>query len=127
VRSLREAARFEVETDLGVVDHGLNVTAKLALYRIVQEALSNARRYSGELRARVRLFLEDGTVVAEISDEGRGFLHSPAVESGGGLGLVGMKERAAMVGGRLTIESEPGEGTRVRVTVPTLAPERHDG
>jgi signal transduction histidine kinase len=38
-----------------------------------------------------------------------------------------MKERAAMVGGRLTIESEPGEGTRVRVTVPTLAPERHDG
>lgn len=127
VRSLREAASFEVETDLGVVDHALNVTAKLALYRIVQEALSNARRYSGEQRARVRLFLEDGTVVAEISDEGRGFLRSHAVESGGGLGLVGMRERAAMVGGRLTIESEPGEGTTVRVTVPASAPERHDG
>jgi two-component system sensor histidine kinase UhpB len=128
VRSLREAARFEVDTDLGAVDHALNVTAKLALYRIVQEALSNARRYSGEQRARVRLFMEDGTVVAEIADEGRGFLHSQAVESGGGLGLVGMKERAAMVGGRLTIESEPGEGTTVRVTVPAaLAAERHDG
>jgi two-component system, LuxR family, sensor kinase FixL len=128
VRSLREAAHFEVDTDLGAVDHALNVTAKLALYRIVQEALSNARRYSGEQRARVRLFMEDGTVVAEITDVGRGFLHSQAVESGGGLGLVGMKERAAMVGGRLTIETEPGEGTTVRATVPAaLAAERHDG
>jgi PAS domain S-box-containing protein len=127
VRSLREAARFDVQTELGVVDHALNVTAKLALYRIVQEALSNARRYSGEGGAKVRLFLEDGTVVAEISDEGRGFLQSQALEAGGGLGLVGMKERAAMVGGRLTIDSEPGEGTRVRVTVPVLGWEKRDG
>jgi two-component system, LuxR family, sensor kinase FixL len=127
VRSLREGAHFEVTTDLGAVDHALNVTAKLALYRIVQEALSNARRYAGVDRARVRLFLEDGTVVAEIEDEGQGFLQSQAVESGGGLGLVGMRERAAMVGGRVTIHSEPGEGTRVRVTVPAVVTERHGG
>ncbi len=67
----------------------------------------------------VRLFREDGAVVAEVQDRGRGFLLSQAVEGGGGLGLVGMRERATMIGGRLTIHSVPGEGTNVRVAVPT--------
>lgn len=127
VRSLREGAGFEVETELGAVDHLLNVTAKLALYRIVQEALSNARRHSGTTDAKVRLLVEDGAVVTEISDVGRGFLQSQALEAGGGLGLVGMKERAAMVGGRLTVHSEPGGGTTVRVTIPVLGWEKGDG
>jgi two-component system sensor histidine kinase UhpB len=127
VRSLREAARFDVKTELDAVDHVLNMTAKLSLYRIVQEALSNARRYSGTSQATVRLFLQDGTVVAVVSDRGRGFLPSQVPESGGGLGLVGMKERAAMLGGRLTIDSAPGEGTTVRVTVPAVQWEKADG
>ncbi|HUF76908.1 MAG TPA: PAS domain S-box protein [Longimicrobiales bacterium] len=127
VRSLREGAGFEVQAELDAVDHALSVTAKLALYRIVQEALSNARRYSGVDRARIRLFLEDGTVVAEVSDEGIGFTQSQALESGGGLGLVGMKERAAMVGGRLTIDGESGKGTKVTVTVPVGGREKDDG
>jgi len=122
VRSLREGAGFEVDTDLGVVDPHLNVTAKLALYRIIQEALSNARRHSGCTRARVRLSVEDGMVVAEIADDGNGFLDSRVLESGGGLGLVGMKERATMIGGRLTVESAPGQGTLVRASVPAAAP-----
>jgi PAS domain S-box-containing protein len=122
VRSLREGASFEVDADLGVVDPYLNVTAKLALYRIVQEALSNSRRYSGDRRASVRLFVEDGTVVAEIADQGKGFRHSRALESGGGLGLIGMRERATMIGGRLTIESAPGQGTLVRASVPATTP-----
>jgi PAS domain S-box-containing protein len=112
-RSLREGAQFEVDTDLGAVEHALDVTAKLALYRIVQEALSNARRYSGQDKARVRLFMENGTVVAEIADEGQGFLLSQAVESGGGLGLVGMRERAAMVGPRWW-HSSTSDGARDR-------------
>jgi len=127
VRSLREGAGFEVETDLAAVEHVLNVTAKLALYRIVQEALSNARRHSGAERAHVRLFLDGGTVVAQVADEGTGFLQSQALDAGGGLGLVGMRERAAMVGGRLTIESEPGEGTQVTVTVPATGVEATHG
>jgi PAS domain S-box-containing protein len=122
VRSLREGLGFEVDADLGVVDPFLDVTAKLALYRIVQEALSNSRRHSGTRRASVRLFVEDGMVVAEIADVGRGFLHSRAMESGGGLGLVGMRERATMVGGKLTIESAPGQGTQVRAMVPATKP-----
>jgi PAS domain S-box-containing protein len=122
VRSLREGTGFEVETEIGAVDPYLSVTTKLALYRIVQEALSNARRHSGQRRARLKLFREDGTIVAEICDEGKGFLQSRATEWGGGLGLVGMRERAAMVGGTLTIESAPGRGTKVRATVPAITP-----
>jgi two-component system sensor histidine kinase UhpB len=127
VRSLREGAAFIVETDLGAVDPYLDVTAKLALYRIVQEALSNARRHAGAKRVRVRLVREGSMVVAEVMDDGRGFLSSRAVDGGGGLGLVGMRERAAMIGGRVTIESEPGRGTTVRVAVPVQESGREDG
>ena len=118
VRSLREGADFEVETELGAVEPFLSDTAKLAVYRIIQEALSNARRHAQTEGALVRLYLEGTKVVAEIVDEGKGFLVSRAVEGGGGLGLVGMTERATMVGGMLTVDSVPGEGTSVRLTVP---------
>jgi len=126
VRSLREGADFVVETELGSVEPYLSDTAKLAVYRIVQEALSNARRHGGATEALVRLYLEGSKVVAEIVDRGHGFLPSRAMERGGGLGLVGMRERATMVGGMLTIDSAPGEGTMVRVTVPAQSPEGGD-
>jgi two-component system sensor kinase FixL len=118
VRSLREGADFIVETELGSVEQYLSDTAKLAIYRIIQEALSNARRHAGTERALVRLYLEGAKVVAEVVDYGTGFLSSRAMDRGGGLGLVGMRERATMVGGMLTIDSVPGEGTRVKVAVP---------
>jgi PAS domain S-box-containing protein len=127
VRSLREGASFDVETELDSVDPYLGVTAKLALYRIVQEALSNARRHANATHVRLRLFREGTTVVAEVLDDGRGFLSSKVVEGGGGLGLVGMRERASMVGGRLTIDSAPERGTKVRVTVPFQESGGEDG
>ncbi len=120
VRSLGEASDFSVEADLDVVDPHLDITAKLALYRIVQEALSNARRHADTDRAWVRLFVEDGSVIVEVEDKGRGFVSADAMEDGRGLGLGGMQERATMIGGTLTIDTVPGEGTRVRVTVPAL-------
>lgn len=126
VRSLREGADFVVETELGSVEPHLSDTAKLAVYRIVQEALSNARRHGGANAALVRLYLDGSKVVAEVVDRGEGFLPSRAMERGGGLGLVGMRERATMVGGMLTIDSAPGEGTTVRITVPALNPEGGD-
>lgn len=125
-RSLREGAGFEVETELGAVDPYLSDTAKLAVYRIVQEALSNARRHAHTESAVVRLYLEGSKVVAEVVDRGKGFLSSRAIEGGGGLGLVGMRERATMVGGMLTIDSVPEEGTTVRVTVPATRREGAD-
>lgn len=89
-------------------------TAKVELVRIVQEALTNARRHSGAGRIEVRLGGgADGDLLAEVSDDGRGF-DPEAVLSG--VGLSTMRERAAAAGARLVVES--GRGTRVRVSVP---------
>ena len=126
VRNLRESGVFHVRAELGHVDPHLDTTAKLALYRIVQEALSNARRHSGSESAVVRLAFEDGAVVAEVTDRGKGFPLATAVDGQRGLGLIGMQERATMIGGRITVDSVPGDGTRVRVVVPVEA-ETNDG
>ena len=91
--------------------------AQLVVYRVAQEALSNATRHSGAGRVEVRLRrLESGGVELEVVDDGRGFAFD---ESEGGLGIAGMRERALLIGGELTIESRPGRGTTVRLTVPT--------
>ena len=122
VRNLRESG-FRVTAQLGSVDGYLEDTQKLALYRIIQEALSNARRHSGASSATVRLYRTDAEIIAEVSDRGRGFTRNTAYDGQAGLGLIGMQERVAMIGGRITVDSEPGRGTRIRVVVPTNADE----
>jgi two-component system sensor histidine kinase UhpB len=90
--------------------------AQLVVYRVAQEALSNATRHSGADRVEVRLRrLESGGVVLEVADDGRGFAFD---ESQRGLGIGGMRERALLVGAELTIESRPEHGTTVRLDVP---------
>ena len=105
-------ARLEVDGDFS--DFGDD--AQLVVYRVAQEALSNAARHSGAERVEVRLRRTGGgDVVLEVIDDGRGFAFD---ESERGLGIGGMRERALLVGGELTIESRPGHGTTVRLTVP---------
>ncbi len=90
--------------------------AQLVVYRVAQEAVSNAARHSGAERISVLLRRrQDGGVTLEVADDGRGFAFD---ESEGGLGIAGMRERALLIGGELTIESRPGHGTTVRLTVP---------
>jgi two-component system sensor histidine kinase UhpB len=87
---------------------------QLVIYRVAQEALSNAARHSGATRVRVRLLRDSDGAELTVSDDGRGFSFD---EAGGGLGLVGMRERALLVGGELRVESRPELGTRVRLRV----------
>ena len=95
------------------------------LLRVLQEALTNARRHSGARNVEVRLGTEDGEILAEVSDNGRGF-DMASVRAG--VGLSAMRERIEGVGGTLTIYSRPDEGTRVVVSIPpgngTPAPRR---
>lgn len=126
-RNLREQTGFEVTSEVEAVDHLLSEESKLALYRIVQESLSNALRHSGAGRARLTVKAEDGIVSAEVRDDGRGFSAARMAEHGGGLGLVGMQERAVMIGGRVTVDSRPGEGTRVRIELPMSPVEARNG
>jgi two-component system sensor histidine kinase UhpB len=105
-------ASFAAEGDLS----GLGDDAQLVVYRVAQEALSNAARHSEAKRIEVGLRrLDDDGVELAVSDDGRGFAFD---ESEGGLGIAGMRERALLIGGELTIESRPGRGTTVRLVVP---------
>ena len=118
VRGLREVADMDVHAEVDRVNDLLSAEAKLALYRVVQEALSNVLRHAGTGEARLRVGESDGIVFAEVQDTGPGFVPGTTHDSGAGLGLIGMQERATMIGGRVEIESIPGQGTTVRLSVP---------
>jgi two-component system, NarL family, sensor histidine kinase DevS len=87
-----------------------------ALYRIVQEALTNVAKHSGASRVSVVVTRREGLVTAVVEDDGKGF--GAGGGEGEGLGLVGMKERVGLLDGRLAIESTEGAGTTVVAEVP---------
>jgi signal transduction histidine kinase len=82
--------------------------------RIIQEALTNARKHSEAMRVSVSVKMDRGDLHVEGSDDGRGF----GSESSPGVGLSSMRERAAIIGGELEIESEAEQGIRVRLRAP---------
>jgi PAS domain S-box-containing protein len=96
------------------------------LLRVLQEALRNARRHSGARNVEVKLRTENGEILLEVSDDGRGF--DVTSVRAGGVGLSAMRERIEGLGGTLAIYGRPGEGTRVVVNIPlgngTPAPRR---
>jgi two-component system sensor histidine kinase UhpB len=120
VRSLSEATGLAIDAAADPeVDGLLPPEGELAVYRIVQEALSNVVRHSGARRVAVRVGREPGLVVVTVRDDGRGFSPRDVMsEDGGGLGLFGMQERAGYLGGRVEVTSRPGAGTRVRAEIP---------
>jgi signal transduction histidine kinase len=97
----------------------LEPTQTVGVYRIVQEALANAARHSGAAVAHVSLGLNDRHLLVVVSDEGRGFDPDAAVDPG--IGIAGMYERAELLGGRLSIQSAAGRGTRVTLDLPVQA------
>jgi NarL family two-component system sensor histidine kinase LiaS len=84
-----------------------------ALFRIVQEALSNVARHSGAARTQVRLIETDGIVMLEVADDGGGI---DGADPGDGAGLAAMRERIEALGGELRVSAGPDGGTTVRVT-----------
>ncbi len=114
---VEQLSQGEIEAELSTEGDfsSLGDDAQLVVYRVAQESLSNAARHSGAGRVDVTLRRRGEDVELGVADDGRGFAFD---ESEGGLGLAGMRERALLIGGELTIESRPGRGTTVRLTVP---------
>jgi signal transduction histidine kinase len=94
---------------------------EVALFRIVQEALNNARQHAGARRVEVTLRYGEDDVAVTVTDDGRGF-EAPRfpgdLAASGHFGLAGIRERVLLVSGQVEIDSAPGRGTRIRVSVP---------
>jgi len=113
---------FERRTEITCVFEHENVppvneTMATAAYRIAQEALTNVARHASASRVDVVLKAQSGTLTLVVSDDGRGFYALELSESEG-LGVAGMRERAALVGGVLEVHSQPQKGTQVHFEVP---------
>ena len=123
-------ARHHVPIDyhtVGLNGERLPPLIESALYRIVQEALTNTAKYASARHISVLLEKRSDQISAIIEDDGRGFeveLALSAAASNQRLGLYGMHERAALLGGTVTIESRPGGGTSVFVRIPMTSDER---
>jgi PAS domain S-box-containing protein len=106
-----------VEFSGGNIPLSLPREVSLSMFRVVQEALRNAVKYSGQRYFQVRLQEISGQLELEVSDQGVGF-DATKTKDRGGLGLVSMAERIYQVNGSFTIDSQPNLGTRIRASVP---------
>ncbi|MEV6108661.1 sensor histidine kinase [Streptomyces sp. NPDC051940] len=116
LRRVAAAAPLDVAFRVEGEPAPLPVGAEVALLRLTQEALTNVSRHSGADRATVTLSFLAGQVALDVYDEGCGF--DPATAGAGRFGLHGMRQRIAALGGTLTVESAPGEGTAVAAVLP---------
>jgi PAS domain S-box-containing protein len=109
------------KVNLSGKEHRLPEEVAIALFRITQEALRNVWRHSRATRAEITIDFSDGRIKITVSDNGKGFQIPPQISDltkQDKLGLAGMQERAQLVGGTLTVQSQPGKGTTITIEAP---------
>ena len=111
-----EQTGLKVELESRLQDDRLPEEVETVLYRIVQEALTNIVKHAQASRVSIVITQKPGAVGAVIEDDGRGFDPDQSVD--GGIGLIGMRERVALLDGSMTIEAAPGKGTTLVIEVP---------
>ncbi|MFI5182499.1 MAG: ATP-binding protein [Thermoanaerobaculia bacterium] len=107
--------------EIAGLDERLPVEVETAVFRVVQEALMNVVRHAGAETVLVQMERSGDRIEIEVEDDGRGFEPASVTtpeSSGRGLGLLGIRERVELLGGKVTIDSAPNRGTRVAVSVP---------
>jgi signal transduction histidine kinase len=111
-----ELASLDLAYERGRSPNRHSPEIEAALYRITQEALNNVLKHSNATTATVSVVEDDGAIILTVSDDGAGF---DQAQRGTGFGLIGMRERVALVDGRMSVKSVPGDGTIVEVVIPT--------
>jgi len=111
----RQQAGVDVDLEASIGEERLPPEVETALYRIVQEALTNVSKHAGASRISIVVRRKGNSAAVVVEDDGRGF---DAHARSDGLGLPGMRERVALLGGRLIVESSSGSGTTLAVEVP---------
>jgi signal transduction histidine kinase len=125
IESFRKQADIEATLEVTGDFEPLTASQRIAILRIVQEALANVREHSGATRARVAASVAGGFVRVEVSDDGRGFDVDgalPKAAKDGRLGLVGMSERVRLLGGRMDVDSRPGGPTTISAVLRVWQP-----
>ena len=116
ISSLQDTAGLQIVVkDVELDDNSLSPEVRIAVYRVIQEAVNNAIRHAQARNIGVLLAMQESCLRVTIEDDGSGF--NPETPDEGQLGLLSMRERIEMLGGSLTIESSPGAGTTVFVEV----------
>jgi len=116
-REFEDRSGLSITTDLEMVE--LGGAAQLTVYRLVQESLTNMGKYADAAQAEISLHNFDSYIAVEVKDNGKGF--DSANISASSHGLAGMRHRVEAAGGRLTVTSTPGEGTRIFAVLPKTA------
>jgi len=112
-------SRAGIETDLDIrLPAPLPAAVETAIFKNVSEAVTNVEKHAMATRIKLSAYPADGGIRVIVSDDGKGFVVAESMYIPGHLGLVAMRERAQLAGGRCLIESEPGAGTRVDFWVP---------
>jgi len=111
-------AQVHVDVKLGAAEARLDKELESAIYRVVQEALTNAAKHADADNVWIEVAEEDGAITVNVRDDGCGFDMDRRT---GGFGLVGMRERVALAGGTLAIVATPGHGTELRGRIPLAA------
>ena len=114
---------LRVTFDQSGVNGSFATEIETTAYRVVQEGLTNVARHAKAGEATVKTKLDGGTLEITVADGGVGFEPS-VIDGGSALGLAGMRERVELIGGSLRLDSAPGEGTTIQVTLPTEASDR---
>ena len=122
VRDYESKTGVKVELLMANISTPASLPVKIALYRLIQESLANGFRHAAGAGQRVEIREEGARLLIQISDTGPGFDPHGALKEGH-LGLVGMRERAEVLGGSFDLQSQPGLGTVIRVNLPLVVPE----
>jgi signal transduction histidine kinase len=117
----RAGIEFSIEAPASIV---LPEDLEPELYSIAQEAMNNALRHGNARSVELSVHHSGDRILLEVRDDGAGF-DAGTLQSTGGMGIRGMRERAHTLGGQLQIDSAPGEGTRVRVEIPIQRGREH--
>jgi len=115
VERFTQATGIPCDADISVKAHELSLEVTAHALSILGEALANVARHAQATNANVRFVVQEQTLELEVRDDGKGF--DVNQEESGRYGLLGMRERARLAGGQLTIDSNPNDGTRVHFLV----------
>ena len=117
---LATQAATPTRLEVSGAERRLDSATELTLFRLSQEALNNVDKHAGAASAAIRVAFQAGHVQVAIRDDGQGFTPDQAQEraQAGHLGLIGLRERVALTGGTLDVDSSPGAGTTLTFTLP---------